>query len=67
MLKNRVVIEDAPAAPPLNPDFLSKMKKEDMKQAIFERFSARSAAVAPRTAVRKGVRSPYWQSADEEC
>jgi hypothetical protein len=65
MRKNNVVIEDAPAAPAITPDMLGKLKKEDMKQAIAERFKATSEA--PRTAGKERKRSPYWQPADEEC
>ena len=67
MLKNKVVIEDAPAAPALTPDMVSKIKKEDMKQAVFERFSVRQESVAPRPATRSRKRSPHWQPVDQEC
>ncbi|HKD85135.1 MAG TPA: hypothetical protein VKB58_10335 [Terriglobales bacterium] len=64
MRKNNVAIEDAPAAPALTLDMVSKIKKDDMMQAVFERFSARTEA--PRAeAARK--RSPYWQPADDQC
>jgi hypothetical protein len=66
MLKNDVVFEDAPAVAALNPDLLASIKKEDMKQAIVERFSGR-VQTAPQTASRSTGRSPYWQPADEEC
>jgi len=66
MLKKDALIDDAPAAPALTPDLVSKIRKEDMKQAVVERFSG-AAAAKPRTAVPAGKRSPYWQPADEEC
>jgi hypothetical protein len=66
MLNNKVAILDAPA-PALTPDMLASIRKEDMKQAIVERFRIHVEAVAPRTAARAGQRSPYWQPADEEC
>ena len=66
MQKNNVVIDDAPAAPAITPDMLGKLKKEDMKQAIVERFKAAVEAPAPRTG-KERKRSPYWQAADEEC
>jgi hypothetical protein len=66
MLKNNVIVDDAPAVAALNPDMLASIKKEDMKQAIVERFSGR-VQTAPRTATRLTGRSPYWQPADEEC
>ena len=66
MLKKDALIDDAPAAPALTPDLVSKIRKEDMKQAVVERFIG-AAAAKPRTAVPAGKRSPYWQPADEEC
>jgi hypothetical protein len=66
MLKNKVAILDAPA-PALTPDMLASIRKEDMKQAIMERFRIHVKTVAPRTAPRAGQRSPFWQPADEEC
>jgi hypothetical protein len=67
MLKSKIAAEENFGAPALTPDLLRQLKKEDMKQAIAERFSAHTQAPAPRVAVRAGVRSPYWQPADEEC
>jgi hypothetical protein len=64
MRKNNVVIDDAPA-PALTPDMVSKIKKEDMKQAVAERFSGEAAA--KRTAPKMRKRSPYWQPADDQC
>jgi len=60
-------MEDEAAAPALTPDLVSKIKKEDMKQAIVERFSGAAEPAEPRTAVRPGKRSPYWQPADDQC
>ena len=65
MRKNKVVIGDAPAAPALTPDLISKIKKEDMKQAVVERFSGK--AIVQRTATKMHARSPYWQPADDQC
>ncbi len=65
-MKKSTVIEDAPAAPEMTPDMLSKIKKEDMKQAIVERFKATSKPAVPRAASCK-TRSPYWVPSDEEC
>jgi len=67
MQKSNVVIEDIPAAPAISPDTLAKVKKEDMKQAIVERFKAGNATPATRTMARGRKRSPYWQAADEQC
>jgi hypothetical protein len=65
MRKNNVAIEDAPAAPALTPEMVSTIKKEDMRQAVFERFS--SPAESPRTAAKTRKRSPHWQPADDQC
>lgn len=54
MRKNNVVIEDEPTAPALTPDMMSKIKKEDMKQAVVERFSGRTEPAEKRTATRTG-------------
>lgn len=67
MRKNKVVTEDAPAAPAMTPEMISKIKKEDMRQAVFERFSSPAETATPSTAERKRKRSPYWQSADDQC
>ncbi|MGA2903226.1 MAG: hypothetical protein ABSD98_05325 [Candidatus Korobacteraceae bacterium] len=67
MRKNNVVLEDGPAAPALTPDLVSKIKKEDMKQAIVERFSGSRESTAPRTPTGSKKRSPYWQAADDQC
>jgi hypothetical protein len=64
MRKHNVVIEDAPAAPALTPDMVSKIKKEDMRQAVFERFSSRTETTTAHAAKQ---RSPYWQPADDQC
>jgi len=66
MSKNNAVLEDTPAVPALTPELLAKIKKEDMKQAIFERFSGKGARAAFRAAQSR-TRSPYWRPADEEC
>jgi hypothetical protein len=54
MPKNNVVVEDEAAAPALTPDMMSKIKKEDMQQAVVERFSAKTQAAEKRTATRTG-------------
>jgi hypothetical protein len=63
MLQKGIISEDAVTGV-LTPDLIADMKKEDMKQAIAERFSYR--AKAKTMEVRK-PRSPYWQPVDEEC
>jgi hypothetical protein len=52
MSKNNVAVDDA--APVLTPDMVAKIKKEDMKQAIVERFSGRTKPAEKRTAIRTG-------------
>jgi len=66
MQKKNVVLDDAPAAPAITPEMLNKLKKEDMKQAVVERFRASVEAPVPR-AGKERKRSPYWQPADREC
>ncbi len=66
MLRSGFAIDET-SAPAITPDLLSEMKKQDMKQAIVERFSYRAKAVAPEIGVRSKERSPYWQPVDEEC
>lgn len=64
MRKNNVLLDDGPA-PALTPDMISKVKKEDMKQAVVERFSGEAAAKRKATKIRK--RSLYWLPADDQC
>ncbi len=65
-MKNKAQLEDVAAAPVIAPDVVTKMRKEEMKQAIFQRFGReRDADARIATPVRK--RSPYWQPVDEEC
>jgi hypothetical protein len=55
MSKNDAVLDEAPASA-LTPDMISKIKKEDMEQAVVERFSGEVAAKRKPTKIRK--RSP---------
>ena len=64
MQKKNVEVEQTPA-PAITPDLLGKLRKEDMKQAVVERFKATSQPAPAKTKERK--RSPYWQTGDEEC
>ena len=66
MRKKNVVLDEAPAAPALTPDLVAQLKKEDMKQAIVERFRRNGEAIRT-TPQRSGKRSSYWRPADEEC
>jgi hypothetical protein len=63
MLKESAVMEEIQAVPEISPEYLSKLKKEDMKQAVVERFRTKNEAPA----ARRGIRSAYWRPADEEC
>jgi len=66
MQNSSVLIEEEEAAPAITPETLRKLRKEDMKQAIVERFKVVIKAPTPRIANER-KRSPYWQAADEEC
>ncbi len=68
MLNNKVTTETNHAAPAISPDLLAELKKQDMQQAVVERFRTHAEAPVPRTAARhKGFRSSAWRSADDEC
>jgi hypothetical protein len=66
MLRSGFTIDET-SAPAITPDLLTELKKQDMKQAIVERFSYRAKAVSPETKVASRPRSPYWQPVDDEC
>ncbi len=65
-MKNKAQVENVAAAPVIAPDVVTRMRKEEMKQAIFQRFGRESDAAA-RIATPARKRSPYWQPVDEEC
>jgi hypothetical protein len=68
MISSKSAAEAGSSIATLTPDSLTEMKKEDMKQAIVERFSYRAQPAAqPQVAPGAKVRSPYWQPLDEEC
>ncbi|MGE5073250.1 MAG: hypothetical protein ACM3MF_07470 [Anaerolineae bacterium] len=52
-----VAFDDAAEAPPISPDTLAEVKKEDMKEAVVERFRGRikNPAAARRA---RGSREP---------
>ena len=56
MRNNSGVLELEDAAPALTPDMVAKIKKEDMKQAVVERFSTRTKPAEKSTATRTGQR-----------
>jgi len=66
MLRSGFTVDEK-SAPALTPDSLKKLKKEDMKQAMVERFTDRSNAVSRGTVTAGRKRSPCWQPVDEEC
>ena len=41
MGSKHVAFDDAAEAPPISPDTLAEVKKEDMKEAVVERFRGR--------------------------
>jgi hypothetical protein len=63
MLQKDITSKNAVAGV-LTPDLIADMKKEDMKQAIAERFSYRAKA---KTTEARKPRSAYWQPVDDEC
>ncbi|HTV64906.1 MAG TPA: hypothetical protein VMD98_04835 [Bryocella sp.] len=66
MTKNSAVLEDE-AAPAIEPEMLSELKKEDMQQAVVERFKL---GIHPRTKDTSGKERrarPNWQPSDQEC
>jgi hypothetical protein len=67
MLKESVLIEESQVVPEISPEYLAELKKEDMRQAVVERFRSKSEAHAAGMAARHGARSAYWRPADEEC
>ncbi len=66
MLRSGFAIDET-SAPAITPETIAEIKKQDMKQAIAERFSYRAKAVVTETKAQSRVRSPYWQPVDEEC
>lgn len=67
MLKENLFTGESQAVPEISPEMLARLKKEDMKQAVVERFRTCNETPAVRTAARRRTRSPYWRPADEEC
>lgn len=67
MLNNKVTTDVNQAAPAISPDLLAELKKEDMEQAVVERFRSESETHEYRTAARHGVHTSAWRSADDEC
>ncbi|HLI63623.1 MAG TPA: hypothetical protein VKV05_09500 [Terriglobales bacterium] len=63
MLKKNVVVEDEPASA-VTTDLGSKIKQEEMKQAVAVRFQGSTDLATPSGSKK---RSPYWQPADDQC
>jgi hypothetical protein len=59
MLNTKMEVEESQAVPAITPEMLSKLKKEDMKQAVVERFRAKPAAASK-------VGSPHGRPAHEK-
>lgn len=53
MQNKAVVIDENPAAPALEPEMLAELKKEDMQQAVVERFQVNTKTPATRTKAGK--------------
>lgn len=67
MLKNSAVLDENQPAEPIKPELLARLRKEDMRVAVVERFRRTSDAPAKHVATKARTRSPYWRPADEEC
>ena len=48
MLKENVLTDESQTVPEISPELLAKLKKEDMQQAVVERFRSKSEAPAAR-------------------
>ncbi len=66
MLNNTVVLDENQPAEPIKPELLAKLRKEDMRVAVAERFRKTSDASTKR-ATKAHTRSPHWRPADDEC
>ncbi len=53
MQKKESVLNDNPAAPALQPEMLNTLKKEDMQQAVVERFKVGSDAASRNTTKKR--------------
>jgi hypothetical protein len=49
MQQKNVVVDENPAAPAIEPEMLAQLKKEDMQQAVVERFRITGAGPRPKT------------------
>ena len=58
MLKKHIDVDNAFPAPRITPDLVTELRKEDMKQAVVERFRERPA-VAPKPATNGRRPYPY--------
>ncbi len=53
MQNKAVVLDENPAAPAIEPEMLTQLKKEDMQQAVVERFKVNGGASASRTKTKQ--------------
>jgi hypothetical protein len=67
MLNNKIIPEADQVVPPISPELLEELKKEDMEQAVVERFKNEVEEPGHRTAARQGVGWPAWRCADDQC
>jgi hypothetical protein len=67
MLKNSAVLDETQPAEPIKPELLAKLKREDMRVAVVERFRTTSDAPSKHRTIKAHTRSLHWRPADEEC
>ena len=67
MLNNSAVLDEKQPAEPIKPELLAKLRKEDMRVAVVERFRRTSDTSTRPAVIKAHTRSPYWRPADDEC
>jgi len=64
-VKKNMILEESTAAPAITPDLVAKLKKQDMQQAVVERFRVSSRTQSTGRASRPGNGSPAGQPAEK--
>ncbi len=64
-MKKNMILEESTAAPAITPDLVAKLKKQDMQQAVVERFRVSSRTQSTGRAGRSGKGSPDGQPAEK--
>ena len=67
MLNNKIVPEIDQVVPVITPEILGELKKEDMEQAVSERFKKNFEPPEHKTTARHGMHTPAWRCVDDEC